>query len=141
MRSSYSLDIYNPEIPENKVHTIRIKEPPQPLPSEYDFLKRCGRDWKMVVLAEAVTGFVRFTNAKEHPSGRFVTNLWSLQNDEAVTILELPRGKLAEYKHRLKIPSGVTVMVGKMTSSEVMQFYLVDTAGIAYYDSRNTNVR
>lgn len=138
MRSSYSLDIYNPEIPE-KYYSIRIKKPPQPLPTGYDFLKCDGRDWKMAVLAEDATGFVRFTNTKENPSGRFVTNLWSLRSDEAIKILELPDGKSAEYKHRVKINSGTAVMVGKMTSSEMTQFYLVDTAGIEYYDSRNTN--
>lgn len=138
MRSFYSLDIYCPEILENS-YSIRIKEPPQPLPIEYDFLKRDGRDWKMIVLAEDTTGFVRFTTTIENPTGRFLTNLWSFRTDEAIKILELPKGQSAEYKHRVKIPSGAVVMVGKMTSSETLQFYLVDTSGIEYYDSRNAN--
>lgn len=138
MQSFYSFDIYCPEILENS-YSIRIKEPPQPLPIEYNFLKRHGRYWKMIILAEDATGFVRFTTTVENSIGRFLTNLWSLRTDEAIKILELPKGQSAEYKHRVKIPGGAVVMVGKMTSSETMQFYLADTAGIEYYDSRNTN--
>ena len=132
--SGHYLRVYNPEIPVGTANTIKIAGPPQSLPPQFSYLNNCGQDWQAVVLAEMATGFVRFTAFEERLPGRFLTNIWSANSEQAQQLLELPERNQAKYKCRVDAPAGTTLMIGKMTSSPVTQLYIPDTANLIYYD-------
>ena len=133
--SNSYLEMLNPEIIVGTANTIRILSHSTGLTPDYQWLNSRGRDWMTVTFAEATTGIFRYTTEKDKPSGRFFTNLGGLVSEEAIRTLELTSSEnLAQYRHRVKFPAGITIMVGKMTSSEAIQFYAWDTAGIIYFD-------
>lgn len=61
-----------------------------------------------------------------------------LQSADAKRTLELS-GNCAAYKHKLKILEGTTAIVGRMTSSNTIQFYFPDTKGLIFTDSTATD--
>ena len=133
--SNSYLEMLNPEIIVGTANTIQILSHSTGLATEYQWLKAHGRDWITVTFAEATTGIFRYTTEKDKPSGRFFTNLGGLLSEQAISTLELAISKnIAHYRHHVQFPAGITIMVGKMTSSENIQFYVWDTAGIVYFD-------
>lgn len=133
--TGWYLQIYNPEISIDTANTVKISGPLQPLPKEEEsYLNDRGRQWKQLVFIEATTCAVRYIDQKEPPPGRFATNLWFLQRDEARRLLELSHNSAA-YKQRLKIVAGTTAMVGLMTSSDIVQFCFPNTNGLVYCDT------
>lgn len=114
--------------------------PPTSVPSANAvWLQQRGRDWQQIVFAEETTGAaVRFTQTKEQPAGHFATNLWFLQSKEARQQLELSVNSAA-YKHRVKIAAGTTAMIGRMTSSDAVQYYFPDAEGLTFYEATATD--
>lgn len=139
--SNSYLEVLNPEIVAGTANTIRILSHSTGLVPEYQWLNAQGRDWMTVTFAEATTGIFRYTTEKNNPSGRFFTNLGGLLSEEAIRTLELTASENhAQYRHRVKFPAGITIMVGKMTSSDTIQFYAWDTAGIVCFDTTAVDV-
>ena len=140
--SSSYLEVLNPEVLVGTANTIRILSHSTELASDYQFLSAEGRDWMTVTFAEATTGIFRYTTERNNPSGRFFTNLGGLVSEQTISTLELTASQnLALYRYQVKFPAGIMIMVGKMTSSEAIQFYAPDTMGIVYLDVTATEPR
>ena len=138
--SSY-LEVLNPEIVVGTANTIQISSHSTGLVPGYESLSDRGRDWITVTLVEATTGVFRYTTTMENPSGRFFTNLGGLASEEAIRTLELTASEnLALYRHRVRFPAGITIMVSRMTSSDTIQFFAPDTVGMLYLDSAQTEM-
>ncbi len=130
---------YNPEVSAGSANIVKICALPQaPSPSLAEYLQDRGRDWQTIIFAEITTGAaVRFTETKDHPTGRFATNVWFLSSEEAQVVLELSNN-CAAYKHRIEIMAGTTATIGRMTSSDIIQIYFQNSEGLKYYDSMLT---
>ena len=138
-RTGWCMRLYNPEVSPGTENTIKISGPPESLPAALvTRLEQCGRDWKQIVFSEETTGATRYTGTMAGSGGHFATNLWFLQSTEAQRLLELSENQAA-YKHRIKIAAGTTAMVGRMTSSNVVQFCFPDTTGLVFYESVPTD--
>lgn len=119
-------------------YTVQISGPPESLPTEYQWLTDRGREWMKITLAEAVTGFIRFTSMMKNPDGHFVTNARPSRQD-AIRLLELPDQNQARFVYRVDIPAGSEVIAGLMTSSSIVQLYVHNAADLKFYDATSTD--